>query len=196
MILHSKNEYKRYLKVLWKRCFPEDTRSFIDFYFEKVYKEEETLVCIADNQPVAALQIIPYSIQTGHQLRTGGYLSGIMTHPDYRKRGYMDKLLRAAFDKMIEKRYDYAFLIPQKKELIDMYAKYGFRLCNPNPQPPENKVLKTPEQWANSQQLFFDETGVWLESEPLVPNEHKGMIKRLNPAAEEINTLYMGMMLD
>ena len=108
----------------------------------------------------------------------------------------MDKLLRAAFDEMVEKRYDYAFLIPQEKALVDMYAKYGFRLCDPNPQPPENKVLKTPEQWANSQQLFFDETGVWLENEPVFPNEHKGMIKRLNPAAEEINTLYMGMMLD
>ena len=196
MIQYSQNKYKPYLKILWKRCFPKDTDSFIDFYYDKIYKDEETLVGLKNDQPVAALQIIPYSIQMGHQIRPGGYLSGIMTHPDYRKQGYMDKLLHAAFDEMAKNRYDYAFLIPQEKGLVDMYAKYGFRLCNPNPQPPENRVLKTPEQWAFIQQLFFDEKGVWLENEPLVPNEHKGMIKRLNPAAEEITTLYMGMMLD
>ena len=196
MIRSGKNNYKPYLKALWKLCFPKDSDSFVDFYFDKIYKNEETFVYIENNRPVAALQIIPYAIQTGHQIRQGGYLSGIMTHPDYRKRGYMDKLLHTAFDEMAKKNYDYAFLIPQEKELAAMYAHYGFRLCEPNPQIIENKVLKTPNQWAFVQQLFFDEQGVWLENEPIVPNEHKGMIKRLNPAVQDITTLYMGMMLD
>jgi len=108
----------------------------------------------------------------------------------------MNKLLQAAFDEMVKKGYDYTFLIPQEERLVDMYAKYGFRLLDPNPQPPENIVLKTPSQWEHIQQLLFDETGIWLENEPISPNEHKGMIKRLNPAAKEITTLYMGMMLD
>jgi len=196
MIQHSENKYIPHLKNLWKRCFPQDTAHFIDFYFDKIYENDETLVCVENNRPVAALQIIPYSIKTVNQIRSGGYLSGIMTHPDYRKRGYMNKLLQAAFDEMGEKGYDYTFLIPQEKELVGMYAKYGFRLCEPNPQPPENTVLKTPKQWAHIQNLLFDEKGVWLETEPIVPNEHKGMIKRLNPAAEEITSLHMGMMLD
>jgi GNAT superfamily N-acetyltransferase len=196
MIQYSEGKYKSYLKILWKLCFPKDTAQFIDFYFDKIYKNDETLVCLENDQPVAALQIIPYSIQTVREIRRGGYLSGIMTHPDFRKQGYMDKLLHATFDEMIKKGYDYAFLIPQEKELVEMYAKYGFHLCEPNPQPPENRVLKTPKQWANIQQQFFDEMGVWLEREPILPNEHKGMIKRLNFNAEEISTLYMGMMLD
>ena len=196
MIQYSENKYIPDLKTLWKLCFPEDTDRFIDFYYNKIYKDDETLVCFKDDRLVAALQIIPYSIKTGNQIRTGGYLSGIMTHPDHRKQGYMNKLLKAAFDEMENKHYDYAFLIPQEKGLVDMYAKYGFRLCEPNPQPPENIVLKTPALWANMQQLLFDEKGVWLEEEPIFPNEHKGMIRRLNPAAEEITTLYMGMMLD
>ena len=196
MIQYSEDKYKPYLKILWKLCFPKDTAPFIDFYFDKIYKNDETLLCLENNQPVAALQIIPYLIKTANQTKSGGYLSGIMTHPDYRKQGYMNKLLQAAFDEMVKKGYDYAFLIPQEKGLINMYAKYGFRLLEPNSQPPENKVLKTPKQWAQMQQNFFDEKGIWLKNEPIVPNEHKGMIKRLNPAAEEITTLYMGMMLD
>ena len=196
MVQYSEEKQKPYLKILWKLCFPKDSDYFIDFYYDRIYQDDETLVCLENNRPVAALQIIPYSIKTGNQIRQGGYLSGIMTHPDFRKRGYMDKLLQAAFDEMIKKGYDYTFLIPQEKGLVAMYAKYGFRLCEPNPHPPENIVLKSPKQWAHIQQLLFDEKGVWLENEPVSPNEHKGMIQRLNPAAEEICALYMGMMLD
>ena len=196
MIQYSEDKYKPDLKNLWKLCFPEDTDRFIDFYYDKIYKDDETLVCFKDDQLVAALQIIPYFIKAGRNLRMAGYLSGIMTHPNYRKQGFMNKLLQVTFEQMAEKYYDYAFLIPQEKGLVEMYAKYGFRLCEPNPNPPVNIVLKNQTQWSHIQQLLFDEKRVWLEEEPFFPNEHKGMIKRLNFAAEEITTLYMGMMMD
>jgi len=196
IIQYSTDKYIFHLKTLWKLCFPKDTDSFINFYFDEVYNHAETLVCLKNDHPIAALQIIPYSIKTGKQIRKGGYLSGIMTHPAYRKQGYMDKLLQTSFDEMVKKDYDYAFLIPQNIELIDIYAHYGFRLCERSEHLPKNKVLKTPKQWKQIQQCFFDENGVWLEDEPVFPNEQKGMIKRLNPAVKEIITLYMGMMLD
>jgi len=108
----------------------------------------------------------------------------------------MAKLLHASFDEMIKKGYDYTFLIPQEKELIEMYSKYGFRLCEQNQDPPENFVVKSQQQWAQLQRMLFDEKGVWLDNEPAFPHEQKGMIKRLNPAAKEISSLYMGMMMD
>jgi predicted acetyltransferase len=184
------------LKEMWKQCFPADSESFIHFYFDKICRNEETLVFLENERPVASLQMIPYQIKTGDEMHEAGYLSGVMTHPDYRKRGYMERLLNASFDEMVKKDYDYAFLIPQEKNLVDMYLKYGFRLCESSRQPPENIVMKTSRQWAQIQQDFFDENGVWLENEPIFPNEHKGMIKRLNPAVKEITTLYMGMMFD
>ena len=196
MIQQGENRYKSALQAMWECCFPSDMECFISFYFDEIYKNEETLLYLIGDQPVASLQMIPYWIKTGSTIQLGGYISGAMTHPDYRRNGYMHELLTASFDEMIKKGYDYTFLIPQKKELISMYAKYGFLLCEPNPQPPKNKVLKTLKQWAKTQQCFFDETGILLENEPVFPNEQKGMIKRLNPAVEEITTLYMGMMLD
>ena len=196
MIRQGKNTDKETLMRLWKYCFPRDTDSFIQFYFDKVYANDETLVCEENDQPVASLQMIPYQIKTGDHLLRGGYISGAMTHPDYRKKGYMAQLLYASFDEMIKKGYDYTFLIPQEEWLVRMYTKYGFRLCEPSRYPPENKVLKSPKQWADIQQVYFDENGVWLENEPIIPVEHKGMIKRLNPTAKEITSLYMGMMLD
>jgi len=196
MIRYGKETDKETLKQLWKFCFPEDSERFINFYFTYVYKNVETLVFIENDLPIASLQMISYKIKKVREILKAGYISGAMTHPDYRKKGYMAKLLQASFDEMIKKGYDYVFLIPQEAELIQMYEKYGFRLCEPTPEYIQNKVLKSPEQWSNIQQAFYDENGFWLVEEPFVPNEQKGMIKRLNPNAEEITTLYMGMMLD
>ena len=196
MIRYGKDTDKETLMRMWKNCFPQDTDRFIRFYFDRVYVNNETLVYIENNQAVASLQIIPYQIKTANNLFLGGYISGAMTNPDYRKRGYMDKLLHASFAEMVKKGYDYAFLIPQEKKLVEMYAKYGFRLCEKNSQLIVNKVIKTNNNWLNIKQCYFDETGICLEKEPFFPNEHKGMIKRLNPTAEEIATLYIGMMLD
>jgi len=142
MIRQGKDTDKETLMQMWKRCFPQDTDRFVQFYFDKVYANDETLVYVENNQPVASLQIIPYQIKTVDNLSWGGYISGAMTNPDYRKKGYMDKLLHTSFDEMIKKGYDYAFLIPQEKSLVEMYAKYGFRLCEQNNQPPVNKVIK------------------------------------------------------
>jgi GNAT superfamily N-acetyltransferase len=196
MIRHGNASYLPDLKALWRMCFPEDDDAFVAFYFDRVYRDDETLVCLENDRPVAALQVIPYTLQVGDRIRQGGYLSGIMTHPLCRKRGYMDRLLRASFAEMEGKGLDYAFLIPQEEWLADVYAGYGFRRCEPCPVPPVNRVLKTPEQWAVVRQNFFDENGVWLEREPEFPAERKGMVKRVNPLAEEMTTLYIGMVLD
>ena len=196
MIRQGQDTDKETLKSLWKMCFPADSEKFIRLYFNKVYENDETLVYIENELPVASLQMIPYQIKAGDDLYMGGYISGAMTHPDYRKKGYMAQLLSASFDEMTKKEYDYTFLIPQEKHIVKFYEKYGFRLLEPNRYPPENKVLKSSEQWANMQQSFFNENGVWLVNEPFPPVEHKGMIKRLNPSAKDISALYMGMMLD
>jgi hypothetical protein len=71
--------------------------------------------------------MIPYSIKTNNEIHSSAYLSGIMTHPDYRGRGYMTKLLNASFDAMKKKKYDYTFLIPQEEKFIPVYEKFGFQ---------------------------------------------------------------------
>lgn len=130
MIRPGKDTDKEPLKQLWKRCF-SDTNRFIRFYFEKVYANEETLVYEENNQPVASLQMIPFRIKTGDSCQWGGYISGAMTHPDYRKKGYMTQLLAASFKTMLEKGYTYTFLIPQGDHLIDFYGKSGYEKAFP-----------------------------------------------------------------
>ena len=196
MIRQGKNTDKDTLIQLWKRCFPRDTEYFVQFHFDNVYACDETLVCVEGGQPVASLQMIPYQIKTSEDISWGGYISGAMTHPEFRNKGYMSQLINTSFSEMMKKGYDYTFLIPQEKWLIRIYEKFGFHLCEPSHYPPENKVIKNPKQFENIKQVHYQENGVWLKEELVFNVEHKGMIKRLNPAAKEINSLYMGMMLD
>jgi predicted acetyltransferase len=132
MIRKGKHTDKETLMRMWKTCFPLDPEPFIRFYFDKVYANDETLVYVANNEPVASLQMIPYRIKTGNRFLQGGYISGAMTHPGYRKKGYMERLLTAAFDCMQKKEYACAFLIPQEKHLVDYYEKFGFESAFPN----------------------------------------------------------------
>ena len=130
MIQYGEDKYKSDLKEIWRLCFPSDPEAFIHFYFDKVYKNEETLLYVENGCPVAALQMIPYIIKTGINTPLAGYISGAMTHPDFRKKGYMDQLLKDAFAKMKENGYDYIFLIPQEKWLLGFYARYGYTTLN------------------------------------------------------------------
>ncbi|MDR2682633.1 MAG: GNAT family N-acetyltransferase [Dysgonamonadaceae bacterium] len=240
MILFGEDKYKSGLKEMWKLCFPMDTGIFIDFYFDEVYKNDETLVYFENGKPVAAFQMIPYALKNGGEISQAAYISGAMTHPDFRRKGFMKELLFASFDIMQGRGFDYTFLIPQEAWLFDFYAKFGYKTTLPpgnlanqyenvGPDVPYQEpctayrtplfthktiphevyivysrflseipqvVLKTEKQFQQILRDFFDENGVWLEKEPDFPGEHKGMIRRLNPAAEEITTLWMGMMLD
>ncbi|MDR0427248.1 MAG: GNAT family N-acetyltransferase [Dysgonamonadaceae bacterium] len=143
MIRKGEDKYKEPLMSLWKRCFPSDTEAFIRFYFEKVYKDSETLLFINENQLVASLQMIPYPVKTGNSIGMAGYIYGAMTHPDFRKRGYMEKLLEFSFLEMKKNAYDYTFLIPQEDWLFGVYEKYGYTKAFPTS---KDKTVEAPEQ--------------------------------------------------
>jgi GNAT superfamily N-acetyltransferase len=127
MISSGKDKYISALQALWKLCFPKDADTFIRFYFDEVYKNDETLVYLENGEPVAALQIIPYSVKNGEEIFPAGYISGAMTHPDFRRKRYMRELLLLSFDRMREQGFDYTFLIPQEKWLFDFYGKFGYK---------------------------------------------------------------------
>jgi predicted acetyltransferase len=196
MITYADVSHLAELKALWQICFPSDPDEFIEPFFDFFFNTDEILVDLEDNRPVAALQMTPYPIQTPNAARRGCYLSGVMTHPDFRMQGRMGRLLNASTEEMRNEGFDYAFLIPQDNDLAAMYAKYGYRLLDVNPDPPINRVVKSPEQWASYQEIFYNEYELWLDHEPTLLHEHKGMIQRINPDVEELTTLYLGMMFD
>ncbi len=126
MIVFGEDKYKPGLMELWKLCFPDDTDEFVRFYFDKVYKNDESLILFDKGQAAAFLQMIPYPVKFDSHIAQAGYISGAMTHPASRKKGYMQQLLTEAFHIMQERAFAYTFLIPQEEWLFTFYGKYGY----------------------------------------------------------------------
>ena len=110
---------KREVMELWRICF-DDTEEFVQFYFDKKYKEENALV-YWDEQgaAIAALQTPLYPMTFGVTQIVTGYISGACTHPLARARGVMTKLLREAFYVMRGRKIPVSTLIPASEWLYD-----------------------------------------------------------------------------
>lgn len=146
MIGFGENKYIPQLKILWKLCFPKDSKPFIDFYFDKIYKNDETLIYLVEEKVLASFQIIPYPIKNQEQIKLAGYISGAMTHPDHRGTGIMSKMLEYSFTVMQEKGYDYSFLIPQEEWLFDYYMRFGYEKAFPSSYIECSSILEEPQQ--------------------------------------------------
>jgi predicted acetyltransferase len=116
---------------MWRLCFPDSTQNFRTFYFNKVYRHEETLILTENAVPVASFQMIPYRIKIANKIYPAAYISGVMTHPDFQGKGYMGKLLNYALEETKRKNIPITFLIPQEEQLFNFYAKHGYQKAFP-----------------------------------------------------------------
>ena len=61
-----------------------------NIFFDNFFKYEDTLLYV-EEKPVAMLQMMPYTLKG---IGAVTYIYGATTHPDYRKKGLMGKLLK------------------------------------------------------------------------------------------------------
>lgn len=60
---------------LWRICF-NDTEEFIRFYFERKYKDENTIGIEENGQIVSVLQMLPYTMTWNQQEVPVSYIPG------------------------------------------------------------------------------------------------------------------------
>ncbi len=141
---------KQETKELWKTVF-NDSDKFIELYFSKVYKSEYNYCCQKDGRVIAALQTLPYTmLYHGNEVKTA-YISGVSTHPDYRKQDVANNLMRQAHFSLYHKNVIFASLIPAEEWLYGWYEKCGYVkqiTCTP---PPEGIKDMTFEQFDSMQ---------------------------------------------
>lgn len=113
------------ITTLWKACF-QDTEEFIRFYFDRKYKDEDSLLYTENSIPLAASLMLPYSMAWQNTIVRTSYISGACTHPQARKRGIMTRLLQEGFQEMYNRGIAFTTLIPAEKWLYDFYARLGY----------------------------------------------------------------------
>lgn len=126
--MHSDKKIKRLKEGtldLWRICFA-DSDEFIRLYFERKYKDENTIAEEENGRIISALQMLPYTMTWQYTEVPVSYISGASTYPDARNRGLMRKLLSEAFLRMKSRKFAFSILIPQEPRLYDYYGKTGY----------------------------------------------------------------------
>lgn len=125
MILR-KLEKQEHIKTrkLWEETFKEDTKEFLDYYYSVKATENEIYVIEEDGKIVSMLHLNPYQMRIGNKVFQTHYIVAVATDENYRKRGYMAKVLNHAMQVMQERGEPFTFLMPAAEAI---YKPFGFK---------------------------------------------------------------------
>lgn len=121
MIRIAENKDKSDFYRLWKTCFG-DSDAFCDWFFEKRYSSEHSVVLEENREIVSCMQAFPYNIQIRGKEIPGAMLCGVSTHPDHRKKGFMGKIFSYEMNHLRKMGYLVAVHTPA---FLPSYFSYG-----------------------------------------------------------------------
>lgn len=111
-------------RPLYEEVFPEDSRSFVEYYYSEKTKDNIIYVVEKDGDIQAMLHLNPYLFHINGQKHVLHYIVAVATRASYRKRGYMGALLGKALEDMYSREEAFTFLMPAAEAI---YLPYDFR---------------------------------------------------------------------
>jgi len=125
MIQFANDGNAHLVRDMWKTCFG-DSDEFLDILFHYKYENRNTLIYFEGEKAVASLQMIPYTITFYGEEIPFAYLAGLCTLPEYRRKGYMAKLIHEAHRIIASRGIALSILIPAEEWLYGFYENYGY----------------------------------------------------------------------
>lgn len=98
MIRETCKDDKQDVYTLWKQAYPNQNRNYLNFYFKNIFDKGTCIVIEQDNRIVSSLQMNEHVLRLHGKHLKMGYLLGVSTLPDYRRRGHMKQLMECALD--------------------------------------------------------------------------------------------------
>ena len=124
MLKYLNGQEKERCRSLWEEAFPEDSQSFVDYYFKEKMKDNRVLACDEEGRIVSMLHRNPYRIYMRGAEYTCDYIVGVSTAVSERNKGHMRNLILTVLRDMQEERMPFTFLMPARETL---YLPYDFR---------------------------------------------------------------------
>lgn len=120
----EKDEYGA-CRALWQEAFPEDSREFADYYFNKKLLQGRVMVKEDDTgRMVTMAHLNPYIVKAGSMVWNLDYIVGVATAANSRHQGHMrDVLVKMLLD-MHHEGKPFCYLMPASP---DIYRPFGFR---------------------------------------------------------------------
>lgn len=113
------------LASLWKESFGDSSR-YISYFFNNLFLPENCMVFHDSGRIVSMLHMLPAWIQDEDRLVQSHYIYAAATRSEYRSRGYMGSLLRAALEEGKQRGDQYSFLLPANRGLYHFYSGFGY----------------------------------------------------------------------
>ncbi len=111
-------------RELYEEVFHEDSTAFVDYYYTEKTRDNQIYVLKQDGGIQAMLHRNPYTLMVNGEEKAVDYIVAVATRKEYRKRGFMAALMRAALEDMYREGHAFTFLMPAAEEI---YLPHDFR---------------------------------------------------------------------
>lgn len=111
---------------LWVQSFGDPER-YIRNFQSLVATPEQTVVYREDGKAVSAVYLLDCQLELQGERYNAYYFYAAATHPDYRRRGYMEQIIRYCRTLAEERNIDFIILVPADNNLYQYYSRFGFR---------------------------------------------------------------------
>lgn len=161
------------LTELWTLSF-EDPEPFVRNFQRVLAEEARTVVYRENGTVVSGVYLVETTLHIGDTDYAAYCFTGAATHPEHRRKGYMEQVIRYCRGLCEERGIDFLVLVPSNNDLYQYFSRFGFRA---------NFYLKTtqldPEQLAALVEKMAGEEGPAEELPGFVPT----LVPRVREAA-------------
>lgn len=120
-----KMKHKQQVKDLWNYCF-YDADPYLSWYYDNVFKPENTVAAIEDDRVLSALQLLDFDVAIRGEIYPCTYIAGVSTVPEFRGKGLATMVMNYAEEIAKSRGKKFALLTPS---IDNFYEKFGYTSC-------------------------------------------------------------------
>ena len=120
-----KMKHKQQVKDLWNYCF-YDTDPYLSWYYDNIFKPENTVAAIEDDKVLSALQLLDFDVAIRGEIYPCTYIAGVSTVPEFRGKGLAKMVMNYAEEIAKSRGKKFALLTPS---IDNFYEKFGYTSC-------------------------------------------------------------------
>ena len=82
------------IKDLWSSCFFEDSKEWVDWYFEYTYNQNNTHCLYINDEMLSMVHMNPYDMIIHSKHIKASAMAGVATYKEHRRNGYAGDLIK------------------------------------------------------------------------------------------------------
>lgn len=162
MIRYLSQEEKGTTIPLWMEAFPEDSESFLEYYYKEKTKDNRILVAEEETrgQYISMVHRNPYKIQIKKAIWEIDYIVAVATAKKYRHQGFMKSLLVWMMEDMYQEERPFCFLMPASPKIYEpfdfvyIYDQPHWRL--------KDQAKKNLKRITNWEEPYISQIACWM----------------------------------